>query len=258
MTPIATMIFEGSVWRRASRGPGRTRERAWHDYAGAEGGWEEPIPLPSSVPSRASASTTSSHSLTDPRCAGEQGGRGGDARRGRDLGDEERDLIRRRDWKGMIHYGVIFFMLEKLGAVTGVSNPAYLRRDSRAERSTTSRRPATPDLPTAWPARTTTPIAAAGEVARPPPAPGSLGLAFFHPGPAGGSLPSIDLDRGQARGVVMPCFEPQVEALLPALGEARPCPAARGAPRALDVDEHAGLFGGAALQAGLAPVACSW
>jgi gallate dioxygenase len=38
------------------------------------------------------------------------------------LTDEERDLIRRRDWRGMMHYGVIFFMLEKLGAVTGVSN----------------------------------------------------------------------------------------------------------------------------------------
>ncbi len=38
------------------------------------------------------------------------------------LTDEERDLVRRRDWRGMIHYGVIFFMLEKLGAVTGVSN----------------------------------------------------------------------------------------------------------------------------------------
>ncbi len=38
------------------------------------------------------------------------------------LSEEERDLIRRRDWRGLIHYGVIFFMLEKLGAVTGVSN----------------------------------------------------------------------------------------------------------------------------------------
>jgi gallate dioxygenase len=34
----------------------------------------------------------------------------------------ERDMLRRRDWRGLIHYGVIFFMLEKLGAVTGVSN----------------------------------------------------------------------------------------------------------------------------------------
>lgn len=38
------------------------------------------------------------------------------------LTEEERDLIRRRDWRAMIHYGVSFFMLEKLGAVGGVSN----------------------------------------------------------------------------------------------------------------------------------------
>ena len=38
------------------------------------------------------------------------------------LTDEEGSLIRRRDWRGLLHYGVIFFMLEKLGAVTGVSN----------------------------------------------------------------------------------------------------------------------------------------
>jgi gallate dioxygenase len=30
--------------------------------------------------------------------------------------------VRRRDWRGLIRYGVIFFMLEKLGAVVGVSN----------------------------------------------------------------------------------------------------------------------------------------
>lgn len=38
------------------------------------------------------------------------------------LTDEERDLVRRRDWRGLIHYGVIFFMLEKLGAAVGTSN----------------------------------------------------------------------------------------------------------------------------------------
>jgi len=35
---------------------------------------------------------------------------------------EERDIVRRRDWRALIHYGAIFFMLEKLGAVVGVSN----------------------------------------------------------------------------------------------------------------------------------------
>lgn len=39
-----------------------------------------------------------------------------------DLTEEEQDLIRRRAWREMIHYGVTFFVLEKLGAVTGVSN----------------------------------------------------------------------------------------------------------------------------------------
>ena len=38
------------------------------------------------------------------------------------LTEEERDLIRRRDWRGLMHYGAIFFMLEKLGAVLGISN----------------------------------------------------------------------------------------------------------------------------------------
>ena len=38
------------------------------------------------------------------------------------LTEEERDMVRRLDWRAMIHYGVIFFMLEKLGAVVGTSN----------------------------------------------------------------------------------------------------------------------------------------
>jgi gallate dioxygenase len=50
--------------------------------------------------------------LADPEAAFERAG----------LTDVERDLVRRRDWRALIHYGVIFFMLEKLGAVVGVSN----------------------------------------------------------------------------------------------------------------------------------------
>lgn len=38
------------------------------------------------------------------------------------LTEEEKNLVRRRDWRGLIHYGVIFFMLEKLGATVGTSN----------------------------------------------------------------------------------------------------------------------------------------
>ena len=38
------------------------------------------------------------------------------------LTPEEAAMVRNRDWRAMIRYGVSFFMLEKLGAVTGVSN----------------------------------------------------------------------------------------------------------------------------------------
>jgi gallate dioxygenase len=38
------------------------------------------------------------------------------------LSAEERTMVRERDWRAMIRYGVSFFMLEKLGAVVGVSN----------------------------------------------------------------------------------------------------------------------------------------
>jgi len=38
------------------------------------------------------------------------------------LSPQERDMITRRDWQALIRHGVIFFLLEKLGAVVGVSN----------------------------------------------------------------------------------------------------------------------------------------
>ena len=38
------------------------------------------------------------------------------------LTEEEKTMIRNRAWRDLIHYGVIFFLLEKLGAVVGVSN----------------------------------------------------------------------------------------------------------------------------------------
>lgn len=39
------------------------------------------------------------------------------------LSEEEKDLIRKRQWIEMIRRGVIFFVLEKMAAVLGVSNP---------------------------------------------------------------------------------------------------------------------------------------
>jgi gallate dioxygenase len=41
----------------------------------------------------------------------------------RDLNEEERDMIRRLDWKALQDYGASFFCLEKLARTKGVSNP---------------------------------------------------------------------------------------------------------------------------------------
>jgi gallate dioxygenase len=35
---------------------------------------------------------------------------------------QERDMVRRRDWRALIQYGASFFLLEKLGAVIGTTN----------------------------------------------------------------------------------------------------------------------------------------
>jgi gallate dioxygenase len=62
------------------------------------------------------------HSLTDPvwraRFRADQEALFDQAQ----LTPEERTFVRALDWRAMIHYGVSFFMLEKLGAVVGVSN----------------------------------------------------------------------------------------------------------------------------------------
>lgn len=48
------------------------------------------------------------------------------------LTDQEQAMIEQRQWIEMIHYGVSFFLLEKLGAVIGVGNP-YIYAAMRGE-----------------------------------------------------------------------------------------------------------------------------
>jgi gallate dioxygenase len=123
MTPIATMIFE-EVSNDAPVEPvEQTLERAWHDYAGAEQ-LEGTYPFTIERSVKGFRINHFLHSLTDPKVRKAFKEDEEASLAAADLSEEERDLIRRRDWIGMIHYGVIFFMLEKLGAVTGVPNPA--------------------------------------------------------------------------------------------------------------------------------------
>jgi gallate dioxygenase len=62
------------------------------------------------------------HNLTHPACRTTFRSNPDEAFTAAGLTAEECELVRRLDWRGMIHYGVSFFMLEKLGAVVGVSN----------------------------------------------------------------------------------------------------------------------------------------
>ena len=41
----------------------------------------------------------------------------------RDLTEQEKDMVRRLDWKALQDYGASFFCLEKLARARGVSNP---------------------------------------------------------------------------------------------------------------------------------------
>ncbi|HEV8500892.1 MAG TPA: gallate dioxygenase [Casimicrobiaceae bacterium] len=121
MTGIATAIYEDVDATRDEAALAHTRAEGERQLAGVER-------LPGTYPFDYARSRKAYrlndflHRMVDP------------AHRARFLADPEgsfdaaqltateRDLVRRRDWRGLIHYGAIFFMLEKLGAVVGVSN----------------------------------------------------------------------------------------------------------------------------------------
>jgi len=121
MTPISSVIYEDASDEAPDEDLDAYRERIGRELAGVgdlEGSY--PFTLDRSV--KAYRLNEFLHGLIeparraqflrDPETAFEQAG----------LTEEERDLVRSRDWRGLIHYGVIFFMLEKLAAVVGTTN----------------------------------------------------------------------------------------------------------------------------------------
>ena len=121
MAGIATAIYEGVDEAPDASVVERHREHMARELAGVEkleGSY--PFTLERSV--RAYRINDYLHRMVEPahrqRFLSDPEGSFADA----DLTEEERDLIRRRDWRGLMHYGAIFFGLEKLGAVVGVSN----------------------------------------------------------------------------------------------------------------------------------------
>ncbi|MGB6451621.1 MAG: gallate dioxygenase [Steroidobacteraceae bacterium] len=121
MTPIATLIYENASSEPAEESAADYRKRIEREWAGIEklpGTY--PFTLERSVKAyrineflhRLIVPAERKRFLSDPEPMFEAAG----------LTEEERDMIRRRDWRALIHYGVIFFLLEKLGAVVGTTN----------------------------------------------------------------------------------------------------------------------------------------
>ena len=121
MTPIATVIYENDSEDPVDESVGDYRARIGKEWAGIE-------KLPGTYPFTLDRSVKAyrlnnflhdlikpesrQRFLADPEPMFEAAA----------LSEEERGMVRRRDWRALIQYGVIFFLLEKLGAVVGTTN----------------------------------------------------------------------------------------------------------------------------------------
>jgi gallate dioxygenase len=130
MTPIATVIYENASDDSVTESHVQYRERIGRQWAGVER-------LPGTYPFTLHRSVKAYrlneflHSLIrperckrfldDPEALFEEQG----------LTEVERAMLRRRDWRALIHYGVIFFLLEKLGGSRRDDESSHLRGDAR-------------------------------------------------------------------------------------------------------------------------------
>ena len=121
MTPIVTTIYENDSDEEMEESIAEYRTRIGRQWAGIEqleGTY--PFTLDRSVKAyrlnhflhRLIEPDFRRQFLSDPQPLFEHAG----------LTNEEQDMVRRRDWRALIRYGVIFFLLEKLGAAVGTTN----------------------------------------------------------------------------------------------------------------------------------------
>src|SRR5690349_24795897 len=121
MTPIATVIYENDSDDPVDESVADYRARIGKQWVGIE-------KLPGTYPFTLDRSVKAYrlnaflHSLLIParrrRFLDDPEGLFEEA----NLTDEERAMLRARDWRALIRYGAIFFLLEKLGAVVGTTN----------------------------------------------------------------------------------------------------------------------------------------
>jgi gallate dioxygenase len=121
MTGIATAIYESEVQDLECQHTDEYLECCNRQLAGLETlPGTHPFTIERSV--KAYRLNKFLHGLIDPHQRKRFKADENDTLAAASLSDEEQRLVRNRDWLGMIHYGVIFFLLEKFGAVIGVSN----------------------------------------------------------------------------------------------------------------------------------------
>jgi gallate dioxygenase len=121
MTGIATAVYENEAIEPAADLQSDYRRHVGHQLAGAEAlTGTYPFTLARSV--KGFRLNKFLHDLIEPDKRAQFLADAEAAFEAAGLSDEERAMVRRRDWRAMIQYGVSFFMLEKLGAVVGVSN----------------------------------------------------------------------------------------------------------------------------------------
>ncbi|HUQ53924.1 MAG TPA: gallate dioxygenase, partial [Gammaproteobacteria bacterium] len=121
MTPIATLILENDSSESTGESAESVRRRAARELDGVErleGTY--PFTLDRSV--KAYRLNQFLHSLIQPERRKQFLKDPEPLFEAAKLTEQERDMVRRRDWRALIQYGVIFFLLEKLGAVVGTTN----------------------------------------------------------------------------------------------------------------------------------------
>ena len=121
MTPIATVIYENDSDDPCDESLDDYRARVGRQWAGIE-------KLPGTYPFTLDRSVKAYrlnnflHELIKPEARRRFLAEPEPMFEAAQLTQEERDMLRRRDWRALVQYGVIFFLLEKLGAVVGTTN----------------------------------------------------------------------------------------------------------------------------------------
>ena len=132
MTATATVVYEDVDDSDAGESPAAHLARTEREFGGLaslEGSY--PFTFDRSI--RAYRLNKYLHGIIQPELRGRfLYDREGSYDRG-GLSEEEKDMLRRLDWRALIRYGVIFFILEKLAAAVGVTNQeiyAAMREES--------------------------------------------------------------------------------------------------------------------------------